>query len=126
LRDVNLAMWIVSGVLAALYLTAGITKLVKSRDDLLTEPRMSWAGDFTPGTVKAIGAAEVLGALGLVLPWLTSIAPVLTPVAAAGLAVLQIGAAYVHGRRHETATIPVNVVLAALAAFVAVTRFGQL
>ncbi len=122
----NLAMWIVSGVLAALYLMAGITKLVKSREDLLTEPRMSWAGDFTPGQVKAVGAAEVLGALGLVLPWLTGIAPVLTPIAAAGLAVLQIGAAYVHGRRHETATIPVNVVLAALAAFVAVTRFGQL
>ena len=122
----NLTLWIVSGVLAALYLMAGITKLVKSKDALLTEPRMAWAGDFAPNQIKAIGAAEVAGALGLVLPWLTGIAPVLTPIAAAGLAVLQIGAAYVHGRRHETATIPVNVVLAALAAFVAVTRFGQL
>ena len=122
----NIALWVVSGLLAALYLTAGVTKLAKPKDALLTEPRMAWAGDFAPGQVKAIGAAEVLGALGLVLPWLTGIAPVLTPVAAAGLAVLQIGAAYVHGRRHETGTIPVNVVLAALAAFVAVTRFGQL
>ncbi|ANZ40741.1 DoxX family protein [Lentzea guizhouensis] len=122
----DLVLWIVSGVLAAVYLMAGITKLAKSREQLLAEPRMAWAGDFAPNQIKAIGAAEVLGALGLVLPWLTGIAPVLTPVAAAGLAVLQIGAAYVHGRRHETATIPVNVVLAALAAFVAVTRFGQL
>ncbi|KOV90174.1 hypothetical protein ADL03_00765 [Nocardia sp. NRRL S-836] len=119
-------MWIISGVLAALYLVAGVTKLVKSRDELLTEPRMAWADGFTPRQITMIGAAEVAGAAGLVLPWLTGLAPVLTPVAAAGLAVLQIGAAYVHGRRHETAAIAVNVVLAALAAFVAMTRLGRL
>lgn len=122
----NIAVWIASGVLAALYLTAGFTKLAKPKQDLLTEPRMSWVGDFSAGQVKAIGAAEVAGALGLVLPWLAGVAPVLTPVAAAGLALLQVGAAIVHGRRGEGGTVPVNLVLCVLAAFVAVVRFGQL
>jgi len=123
---VNVVVWIVSGVLAALYLTAGFTKLAKTKQDLLTEPRLSWVDDFTAGQVKGIGAVEVAGALGLVLPWLTGVAPVLTPIAALGLAVVQAGAAITHLRRGEKATVPVNVVLCALAVFVAVVRFGQL
>ncbi|MFD4636754.1 DoxX family protein [Lentzea sp. NPDC058436] len=122
----NVVVWIVSGVLAALYLMAGFTKLVKTKQDLLSEPRMAWAGDFTSGQVKGIGAVEVAGALGLVLPWLTGVAPVLTPIAAAGLAVVQVGAGITHLRRGEKATLPVNVVLCLLAVFVAVVRFGQL
>ncbi|MFD5829709.1 DoxX family protein [Lentzea sp. NPDC060358] len=117
----NLAVWIVSGVLAALYLMAGFTKLAKSKRDLLAEPRMAWAADFSAGQVKGIGAVEVAGALGLVLPWLTGLAPILTPVAALGLALVQVGAAITHIRRGEGATVPVNLVL-----FVAVVRFGQL
>ncbi|USX54286.1 DoxX family protein [Lentzea sp. HUAS12] len=122
----NVVVWIVSGVLAALYLMAGFTKLAKTKQDLLAEPRMAWAADFTPGQVKGIGAVEVAGALGLVLPWLTGVAPVLTPIAAAGLAVVQAGAAVTHLRRGEKATLPINAVLFALAVFVAVVRFGQL
>lgn len=122
----NVVVWIVSGVLAALYLMAGFTKLAKTKQDLLAEPRMAWAGDFTSGQVKGIGAVEVAGALGLVLPWLTGVAPVLTPIAAVGLAVVQAGAAVTHLRRGEKATLPVNAVLFALAVFVAVVRFGQL
>jgi hypothetical protein len=122
----NLAAWIVSGLLTALYLMAGFTKLAKSKQDLLAEPRMSWVSDFSQGQVKAIGAAEALGAVGLVLPWLTGIAPILTPIAALGLALVQVGAAITHVRRGESATVPVNLVLCALAVFVAVVRFGQL
>ncbi|MFJ8962171.1 DoxX family protein [Lentzea sp. NPDC102401] len=122
----DLAVWIVSGVLAALYLMAGFTKLVKTKQDLVAEPRMSWAGDFTEGQVKGIGAVEVAGAIGLVLPWLTGIAPILTPIAAIGLALVQVGAAITHLRRGEGATVPVNLALCALAVFVAVVRFGQL
>lgn len=122
----NIAVWVVSGLLAALYLMAGFTKLAKSQQELGAEPRMAWTQDFSPNALKGIGAVEVLGALGLVLPWLTGIAPVLTPIAAVGLVLVQVGAAIVHLRRGEKATIPVNVVLALLAAFVAWARFGQL
>ena len=122
----DVAVWIVSAVLAALYLMAGFTKVAKPKQDLLAEPRMSWVSDFAPGQVKAIGAAEVAGALGLVLPWWTGIAPILTPIAALGLALVQVGAAITHIRRGEGATVPINLVLCALAVFVAVVRFGQL
>ena len=66
------------------------------------------------------------GAIGLVLPWLTGVAPPLTPLAALGLALVQVGAAITHIRRGESATVPINLVLCALAVFMAVARFGQL
>lgn len=66
-----------------------------------------------------IGLAEVLGAVGLIVPWATRIVPVLTPVAAVGLAVLMAGAAQTHRRRKEPA-----IVLAIIAAVIAVGRFG--
>lgn len=121
----NVAAWIVSAVLAALYVMAGFTKIAKAKDDLLAEPRMAWAGEFSPGQIKAIGAVELAGAVGLVVPWLTGVATILTPVAAVGLALVQVGAAIVHARRGELATVPINVVLCALAVFVAAVRYGQ-
>ena len=65
------------------------------------------------------------GALGLILPWLTGIAPILTPAAAAGLALLQVGAAVFHGRRAEYKQWPVNAVFLALAVFIAVARTAE-
>lgn len=120
----NVVLWIVSGVLAALYLGAGGMKLVTPRQKLLENPNMGWTADFSDAGVKGIGAVEILGALGLVLPWALDIAPVLTPLAATGLAVIQIGAIIVHARRKETKALPMNVVLLVLAAFVAVGRFA--
>src|SRR5690606_27194122 len=84
----DIAVWIVSGVLAAMYLFAGITKATTPRDALL--PKMPWVEDFSARTVRVIGVAELLGAVALVLPWLLDVAPVLTPVAATGLVVVQV------------------------------------
>lgn len=83
---------------------------------------MAWAGNFSDGTVKTIGALEVLGALGLTLPALTGVAPVLVPIAAVGLALTMTGAVAVHVRRKETVVPPL--VLGVLAVAVAVLRFG--
>ena len=71
--------------------------------------------------MKAIGALEILGALGLVLPAVTGILPVLVPLAALGLTATMDGAVIVHLRRRETFIPPA--VLLVLAAFVAVGRF---
>ncbi|RSD07347.1 DoxX family protein [Amycolatopsis eburnea] len=119
----NVVLWIVAGVLAALYLAAGGMKLATPREKLLENPNMGWTADFSGAAVKGIGAVEVLGAIGLVLPWALDIAPVLTPLAATGLAVVQVGAIIVHARRKETKALPMNVVLLVLAAFVAIGRF---
>ncbi|MEA5361101.1 DoxX family protein [Amycolatopsis sp., V23-08] len=120
----NVVLWIVAGVLAALYLGAGGMKLVTPREKLLENPNMGWTADFSATAIKAIGAIEIVGAIGLILPWALDIARVLTPLAATGLAIVQIGAIIVHARRKETKALPMNVVLLVLAAFVAVGRFA--
>jgi VIT1/CCC1 family predicted Fe2+/Mn2+ transporter len=89
----------------------------------LAQNNQAWVEDFSQGAVRLIGAAEVLGAVGLVLPALTGAHPWLTPVAALGLALLMAGAVYTHLRRKEgPAFVPPSVLLL-LAAFVAVGRF---
>ena len=120
----DIALWVVAVVLAAAMLGAGGMKLARSRDQLQRNPAMAWTEDFGPPMIKAIGAAEVLGALGLVLPPLVDVATVLTPVAALGLAVLMAGAVATHVRRSENQAILPPLVLFALAAFVAWGRFG--
>ena len=117
----NVALWVVQGLLAIVLFGVGFTKL---RDDRLTyaqarPPMTSFAEDLSDRTFKTIGALEVLGAIGLVLPRLTGIAPVLTPLAALGFAGLMIGAMLLHRRRNESQLIGFNVVLLLLALFVA-------
>ena len=76
------------------------------------------------GLVKALGAVEILGAVGLILPAALDIAPVLVPLAAVGLATIMVGAAIVEFRRHESKHVLVNLAYFALIAFVAFSRFG--
>ena len=119
----NVALWIVAGVLAAAFLGAGLMKLAQPRKKL-AESGMGWTEEFSDGAVKGIGALEVLGAIGLILPAALDIVPVLVPIAATGLALLMLGAAVTHARRKETPMIATNLVLFALAVFVAWGRFG--
>ena len=122
----NTLAWILSGLLAALYLAAGTMKLTQPQEKLLATGNMNWVEEFDGSQLKSLGAVELLGAVGLVLPWALDILPVLTPIAAVGLAVLQSGALRTHLRRGETPLLPLNAVLLVLAAVVAVLRFSQL
>jgi uncharacterized membrane protein len=119
---VNVVLWIVAAVLAAFFAMAGLTKLIRSKEALA--PTMPWVEDFPTGVVKAIGALEVLGAIGLILPAVLDVAPVLVPLAALGLALIMAGAVVTHLRRHEAQVIPVNLVLLLLTVVVAWGRFG--
>ncbi len=119
----NVVLWIVAGVLAAAFLGAGLMKLAQPKKKL-ADSGMGWTEDFSDGAVKGIGALEVLGAAGLILPAALDIVPVLVPIAATGLVLLMLGAAVTHARRKESTNIVVNIVLLALAAFVAWGRFG--
>jgi uncharacterized membrane protein YphA (DoxX/SURF4 family) len=120
----NVFLWIVAGVLAALFLVAGATKLSQSKEKLGKNPNFAWTEDFSAGTLKLIGTTEVLGALGLILPAALDIAPILTPLAACGLAIIMIGAIITHVRRKEYQNAAVNTVLLVLALLVAIFRFG--
>lgn len=119
----NITLWIIAAVLALVFLAAGSMKLTQPKAKLSASGQ-GWVESVSTGTIKAIGTAEILGALGLILPALLNIAPVLVPVAATGLVLLLIGAAITHGRRKEVSNIVINAVLGVLAVTVAVTRFG--
>jgi hypothetical protein len=99
-------------------------KVAASKKRLVASPNMAWAEDFSPETLKAIGALEVLAAAGLILPGALNIAPILVPVAAVGLGLLMVGAILTHARRSELSNIVINLVLLALVAFVAWGRLG--
>lgn len=117
----NVFLWIVQAILAAAFAMSGLVKAAQPMTKLAdTYP---WVRDFSAATVRFIGVVEVLGAIGLIVPAATGIAPVLTPIAAAGLAVLMVLAATVHIRRKE-AEVSITAVLFVIAAFVAWARFG--
>nr|WP_324685523.1 DoxX family protein [Mycobacterium sp. 94-17] len=120
---VNIALWAGQGLLAFVYLAAGGLKVVRPRERLVASGRLDWMKDHSDAEVKAVGAVEILGALGVILPQATGIARVLTPIAAVGLVIVQMGALRVHLTRNERQPLPVNVILLLLAAFVALGRF---
>src|SRR6266496_2593858 len=120
----NTALWIVAGLLAAVFLLAVSSKLFIPREKLAKAPGGGWVLDFSAGFVKALGAIEILGAVGLILPALLDIAPVLVPLAALGLATIMVGAAIVTFRRQDFKHMLLNLTYLALAAFVAWGRFA--
>ncbi|WP_037569081.1 DoxX family protein [Phaeacidiphilus oryzae] len=120
----SIILWIGQGLLAFVYLVAGGLKVVRPRERLAASGRLDWMKDHSDAAVKAVGAVELLGAAGLILPGATGIARVLTPIAAVGLVVVQLGALRVHLARGERQPVPANVFLLLLAAFVAVGRWG--
>ncbi|GLY07585.1 MULTISPECIES: DoxX family protein [Actinoplanes] len=119
----NIVLWVIAGLLAAAFLAAGAMKATQPREKLVASG-MGWAADWPAASIKLIGVVEVLAAIGLILPALLDIAPVLVPLAASGLVITMIGAIVVHVRRKEFPMVAPNVVLLILAAVVAWGRFG--
>jgi putative oxidoreductase len=117
----NIVLWILQILLALAFLAAGIPKAFQSIDTLAK--RLSWTREVPAAFVRFIGIAEILGAIGLILPVLTHILPWLTIAAAIGLVLTMISAAVFHlARREYMRTVP-SVVLLLLIAFVV---FGRL
>lgn len=110
-------LWTVQVVLAALFVMLGQMKLS-------TPPDVLAAAMGLPGELlRAVGLAELLGAAGLILPALLRIRPGLTPLAAAGLALIAAAAGLYHVARGETAALALPLVVTVLAAFVAYGRW---
>jgi len=116
----NLILWIAQGVLAAVFLFSGGMKFVMSVEDMTQQmPMPGWFLHF-------IGVCEALGALGVILPWLTHMRPGLTPLAAAGLVIIMIGATVTTWTTGNRATALMPLVVGVLAAFVAYGRWRQM
>jgi len=110
----ELAYWIIAALLAVFYLYAGGKKVAQSREQLA--PMMGWVDRVPMPLVRTIGALEMLGSIGLILPPLTGIAPWLAIVAAIGLVLIQVGGIALHLSRGEARLIGLNIVLLAVAA----------
>ena len=116
----NLVIWSIQIVLAVAVGAAGAMKLTRSKEQLASNLHMGWMRDVPEQQIKLLGTAEILGAIGLIVPAATGIAPDLTATAAACLATLMGGAAATHMFRNESGTAPA--VLAVLAIIVATVR----
>ena len=109
-----IAYWIIASLLALVYLLSGGMKVVRSREQLIAAGQ-GWVEGANTGIVKLVGVLELAGALGLLLPPLTGIAPSLAPMAALGLVLVQAVAIGVHMKLNDTKSLPVNIILLALA-----------
>ena len=117
----NIALWIVQGLLAAMYLMAGTMKTFQTAK---AKEQFPWAKNRSDGYVRFVGVSELLGALGLILPMVTGILPWLTPIAAIGLSLIQLLAIFTeHLPKKEFNIIPMNVVFLGLSIFVVFGRW---
>jgi uncharacterized membrane protein YphA (DoxX/SURF4 family) len=119
---VNTFLWIAQGMLAAMFMMTGIMKVVQKKEAMVD--KMGFVEDFSQMQVTGIGVLEIMGAMGVILPWATGILPWLTPLAAVGLALTMVGAFLTHLRRKELIPMGVvNIMLFSLALFTAYGRF---
>jgi uncharacterized membrane protein YphA (DoxX/SURF4 family) len=113
-------LWVVSALVAIIFLLVGGLKLLSPAADLAKS-----AHGVPVTLLRVAGAAEVLGALGMILPAATRILPILTPVAAAGLALEMIGANITNIAVGAYSAIPMPAVLMVVSAGIAWLRFGR-
>jgi hypothetical protein len=119
----NLALWIAAGLLTLVALTGGFTKSFIPKEKLASMHAAEWTEGYRAGAIKALGALELLAALGLVLPEALGVAPVMVPVTAVCWIALMIGAMRAHGRLGQYKLVAVNVVYLGIAVFIAMGRF---
>jgi uncharacterized membrane protein YphA (DoxX/SURF4 family) len=121
MKGLRVGLWVVQVLLAVVFTGAALMKLTQPYEALAGS--LTWVKLVSPETVKLIGAVELLGAIGLIVPAATRILPMLTPLAAAGLMLTMVGAGVTNIRIGEPPIV--NVVLGGLAAFVAWARFTK-
>jgi hypothetical protein len=117
----NLIIWIIQSGLAFMFGMAGIIKLSMPKSKV--EDRIEWAKDYSAPSIMFIGTLELLGALGLILPMMLNILPVIAPIAASALVLLMLFAMLTHIRRKEYKEIRINVLLLFISLFIALIRF---
>ncbi|MEU4453983.1 DoxX family protein [Nocardioides sp. NPDC023903] len=118
----NIALWIVAGVFGIAYVAGGIVKLTMPYEKYAA--KLGWPEDFTPGNVRFMGVLEVLGGIGLVLPGLVGVAPILVPVAASCMALYMAGAITERIRRGEYKELLGDLLFLAALIFIAWGRFA--
>jgi uncharacterized membrane protein YphA (DoxX/SURF4 family) len=116
-KALNWGLWLAQVLLALTFAGTGVWKLVTPIAEL--SAMIPWAGQVSPGLLYATAAFDLLGGIGILVPFATRIEPRLTAPAAIGCAALQVSAIIFHVSRGETASIPFNLLLVLLSLFVA-------
>ena len=116
-KKLNIALWVVQSLLAAMFLMSGVMKLTSPIETIAES--LPWVTAVPVALVRFIGLSELTGALGLLLPSIFKIKPQLTVWAARGLIAIMVLASVFHASRGEFSTIGMNVVLMAIALFIA-------
>ncbi|MFI6658814.1 DoxX family protein [Streptomyces sp. NPDC050523] len=117
----NVALWTGQALLAVVFVYSGALKVSQSREKLL-EMGQTGVAVFPVPLLRFVASCELLGAVGVIVPRLTDTAPVLTPLAAAGFAVIMVGAIAAHARLHEPRNVAATSFVLVVAAVVAVGR----
>ncbi|NYJ03326.1 hypothetical protein HNR19_004024 [Nocardioides thalensis] len=120
----DIALWIAAGLLALVALTGGFTKTFIPKEKLEHHEGAAWTRTASRAFVKTLGVLELLAAIGLILPAVTDVAPVMVPVTAVCWIALMVGAMITHGRLGQLKLVAVNLAYVALALFIAIGRFG--
>lgn len=122
-KALHLGLWVVQGLLGAMFLAAGAMKATQPIAVLVDT--LGWPAAVPAALVRVIGVAELLGGLGLILPAATRVKPMLTPLAGVGLAMVMLLATIFHISHGELGALPIPLVLGGLAAFVAWGRAAK-
>jgi uncharacterized membrane protein YphA (DoxX/SURF4 family) len=120
-QRMNAVLWTIQGILAGIFAMAGFLKSTQSKDKLLK--RLPWVNHFPLLTVRFIGISELIGAIGIIVPMVTGIMPILSPIAAIGLAAIMIMAAFYHIHKREYREVLFNVTLFIPLAVIVFYRF---
>ena len=119
----NTLVWTLQIVLALVFAGAGLVMLVKTQADL-SKMFGDWVDNVPAALLKLLGLAELAAGVGLVLPPLVGVFPVLTAFAAAGVVIVMIGAVVIHAGRSEYPNVAISLTFAAMAGAIAFARFG--
>lgn len=121
----NVLLWIGQALLSIIFLVSGINKATLSEKQLIAKGQTGVVG-IRDYVIHSIGVMEILGAVGVIVPWITGIMPVFTPVAAICFSILMLLAAPIHYRLKEPRNVLINILIFILAVFVAIGRGQEL
>ena len=117
----NTILWIIQGILATVFTLSGLLIMLLPKEKFVS--RLSWVNEYSNNMRYFICGSKIAGAIGLILPMLLNILPVLTPIAALGIAAIMILAMAYHIKKKEYKDVPATLLFLALSLFVAFNRF---
>ncbi len=120
----NIALWIIQSLLAVMFFMAGYGKITGTKQQHITDGHIKPEASVIP--IRILGVLEWLGCIGIIVPWLTNIFSVLTPIAAGCFCLIMVAGIFVHTQKKEYKMLPLLTAIFIFSFVVAFVRFKQL